>query len=32
MDRACEGNETRKVAATLGHRAMVPPHPNRREP
>ena len=32
MDRADEGNETRTLAAELGFRVVVPPHPNRREP
>ena len=32
MDRAYEGNETRRLAAELGFAPVVPPNPNRLEP
>ena len=32
MDRACEGNETRRVAAEMGYNPVVPPKRNRVEP
>ena len=32
MDRAYEGNETRKLAASNGHEPVVPPKKNRKNP
>ena len=32
MDRAYEGNETRRLAVALGYVPVVPPNPNRVEP
>ena len=32
MDRAYEGNETRRVSRSLGYEPVVPPNPNRLEP
>ena len=32
MDRAYEGNETRRVSRSLGYEPVVPPNPNRLKP
>ena len=32
MDRAYEGDETRALAASLGHEPIVPPKKNRKDP
>ena len=32
MDRACEGDETRALAAELGYMPVVPPKSNRKNP
>ena len=32
MDRACEGDETRRLAVELGYNPVVPPKRNRTEP
>ena len=32
MDRVCEGNETRRVAAEMGYNPVVPPKRNRVDP
>ena len=32
MDRAYEGNETRRLGTSLGYKVVVPPKKNRRQP